>query len=143
MPYDVREAQHLIAAGHAKKYQHLYTSTRRAAAASLVDDVMALVKALGIPTHVTAPGTGSIKPNPHASGKIELDSDEGGVHLQFAHATGKGTASAAIEFDAGTNQWVGISDDTFLVPVPGEPHPRRPAAAVVADMIVDAMKLTP
>jgi hypothetical protein len=143
MPYDIREAQHLLAAAHAKKYQHLYTPARRAAAASLVDDVMALVKALRIPTHVTASGMGSIKPNPHASGKIELVSDEDGVHVHFAHVTANGSASADIEFDAGTGQWVGKSVDTFLVPIPGQPRPQRSAAAVVVDLIIQGLQRIP
>jgi hypothetical protein len=134
MSYDVREAEALFVRAHDRLDPHRRFAERAEAATELLRAALQAAKAAGYEV-------GSER-----GYYVVAQKRQGAVYLRVDDDTLRVTADPepdpskwngfAIEYDPALRLFVGVAEDTFLHPVPGEPRARRSAAAVIAELIV-------
>ena len=137
--YDTREARSILAKLQAEKSPDRNKAERVAAIHKVVSNVLDSARDNGFTVSQGKQGAElrwndagpcvcvTVTPTGIVVGSVNLED-----YVKIGHAE--------IVYDGDLKRWVGKEADTFLVPVPGHPVPRRSAIAVVADLIVDAAK---
>jgi len=138
--YDTREAVAVLGRARGAMYPHSFFAARAKAALELRAAVIDAARRAGFAVVTDATGQEVIQPNESASAVVWLEASHDGIRIGISDNGQRfAVSSAPLEFDAGRGMWVGVEEDHYLSPIPGEPILRRSAVAVVADAIVTAM----
>jgi hypothetical protein len=146
MPYDDREAKEILFRAryeHSQSAREASRSKRLAAAKELLDALQKLLESAGY--NVGNDKDGGVKLAIPDVGAVWLGDDgDGNIHARSLERYSGNAISpptkAKIEWDPVAEEFRGTAPDTFVTPVPGEPARRRPALAVLADLVSEAIR---
>lgn len=134
MPYDTKEAETIFANAHVQLDPTSHYKARESAAHGLLDAVEQAAKAAGYRLSTPSHGVRMIVHQHHGVVNAVVDDDRFYLHVEGPPQ--KVIKDLAIEYNGKTKTFVGKEEDTFILPISGEPPKRRSAVAVVAERIV-------
>jgi hypothetical protein len=137
MPYDLTEAETIFARAHHQLDPTSHYTDREIAANELLDAVGHAAEDAGYQVRNPSGGARTIILQSHGAVTAVVDDDR--FYLHVAGPPQTSITDLAIEYDPVTKAFVGKVEDTFVLPVPGEPRKRRNAVAVVAERIVELL----
>ncbi len=135
--YDTAEARAIFRRRHEAREPTGHYSERVAAVEGLIRAVLQLAKENGYDTGKEREAF-VITHRRKGMAYILVDADRASEVYVAAGEQGP-NFQARVEYDAAEKAFVGLDEDTFRTPTPGEPKHRREAVAVLAELVCDVI----